>query len=172
MRAPAWLSDVVLRTPSERPILLGMSRPATLTIAVVLVWITAVTDALAAIGFFSVAATSSEPTVREAYEAAGLTGMSAEDVSGLFVMIAVLFLAMAVLEAVTAIFLGKGRSWARVVITVLLALSMVGDIYGLFQGVSELALSVVGLVLKVLVLWLMWNSRSNAWIHDRSSQRA
>lgn len=145
-----------------------MERPITLLIAVILVWITAVTDAVAGIAFVAIGATSSTSELKAAYEAAGIAGQT---FGGVFIMVGILFVAMAVLEAVCAVFLGRGASWARVVVTVLLVLSMIGDVTGFFQGGGELILSVVSLVVKVLVLWLMWNARSSAWIREKTASR-
>ena len=88
-----------------------MKRPVTLTIAVVLVWITAVFDALASVGFLAVAAAASTPegksSIAKSLADSGISDIPAGMIGTTFLVMAILFLAVAVVEIVVAIFLGR-----------------------------------------------------------------
>ena len=152
-----------------------MKRPVTLTIAVVLVWITAVFDALASVGFLAVAAAASTPgaeaDIEKSLAEGGLSGIPTGMIGTTFLVLAIVFLAMAVVEVVVAIFLGRGANWARVVITVFVGLGFVSSLVDIIQGGWGILLGSLSIVLKILVLWLLWNAQSTEWIREKSLQR-
>ena len=152
-----------------------MKRPVTLTIAVVLVWITAVFDALAALGFLGVAAATSIPegeaAIAKSLADGGISDIPAGMIGTTFLVLAILFLAIAVVEIVVAIFLGRGANWARVVITVFVGLGFVSSLVDIIQGGWGIFTGGLGIVLKIFVLWLVWNARSSEWIRENSLQR-
>ena len=88
-----------------------------------------------------------------------------------FLVLAILFLAIAVVEIVVAIFLGRGANWARVVITVFVGLGFVSSLIDIIQGGWGIITGGIGIVLKIVVLWLLWNARSSEWIREKSLQR-
>lgn len=147
----------------------------TLTIAVVLVWITAVFDALAALGFLGVAAAASIPegeaAIAKSLADGGISDIPAGMIGTTFLVLAILFLAIAVVEIVVAIFLGRGANWARVVITVFVGLGFVSSLVDIIQGGWGIFTGGLGIVLKIFVLWLVWNARSSEWIREKSLQR-
>lgn len=152
-----------------------MKRPVTVTIAVVLVWITAVFDALAALGFLGVAAAASIPegeaAIAKSLAEGGISDIPAGMIGTTFLVLAILFLAIAVVEIVVAIFLGRGANWARVVITVFVGLGFVSSLIDIIQGGWGIFTGGIGIVLKIFVLWLVWNARSSEWIREKSLQR-
>jgi hypothetical protein len=69
---------------------------------------------------------------------------------------------------------GAGRKWARIVATVLGALSIVGFLSTLAQGqqtVLGVVLSAITAILAVAILVLLWNRESGAY-YDAQSRRA
>ena len=65
-----------------------------------------------------------------------------------------------------AVYLARGRSWARIVVAVLVAISLVSGFAYLFQGfLLRFSLTVV---VDLVVLWLMFNASSSAYIRERS----
>jgi hypothetical protein len=61
---------------------------------------------------------------------------------------------------------GQGKSWARIVATVLGGLNIVFTLLGMTQGGStglSTALSLIGLVLAAVILWLLWRPESTAY---------
>lgn len=123
-----------------------MSRPLTLTIAVVLQWIAAVVAII------------------------GAVGVIVADFSFVGLIVSLVLIGIAVIRAIIAFSLARGHNWARILLTVfaiIAAFSAVTQIFG--GGVLS---GIVGLVIEVLVLWLMWNSSSSTYIKVKTAERA
>ena len=67
---------------------------------------------------------------------------------------------------------GAGKSWARVVATVLGALSVLSTVFSLTSGTGvTIAMQLLSLVLAVAILVLLWRPASSAYFQARSAQR-
>ena len=149
----------------------GMARPVTLTIAVALQWVAAVVAVISGLDLIVAAFAMSTEGVADQVEAS-LVNQGIVDVSGHFVVVGVfvagaLLLAMAFVRVMVGIYLFRGRSWAGIVITVLVLISMVGGMAYLFQG--YLLRAALTVVVDLVVLWLMFNASSSAFIRERSA---
>lgn len=147
-----------------------MSRPVSLTIAVVLQWVAAVGALLAGLDLATSAIALSGEGTKSALEQA-MIGQGVSDVSGRQLVIGVfmagmLVIALALVRVILAVYLGRGRNWARVVITVLVAFNLLSGVAYLFQ--DEQWRAVPTILLEVVILWLLYNSRSSAFIRERS----
>jgi hypothetical protein len=148
-----------------------MKRPVTLTIAVVLQWLAAVIAVIAGFDLIAAALEMSQAGVATQVEAA-LVNQGILDVSGEFVVVGVfvagvLLIAIAFVRVMVAVYLARGRNWARIVVAVLVLISLAGGVGYLFQGYVVQAALAVGV--DLVVLWLLFNSRSSAFIKERSS---
>jgi hypothetical protein len=147
-----------------------MRRPLSLTIAVVLQWAAAVVGVISALELITTAFELSKAGVAEQLEGA-LVNQGVVDVSGPFVVdgvfiAGVLLITLAFVRVMVAVYLGRGRSWARTVIAVLVGISLVGGVAYLFQGyLLRFALTVS---VDLLVLWLMFNISSSSYIREKS----
>ncbi len=76
------------------------------------------------------------------------------------------FLVFGVLWIVLGIFLRKGASWARIVLTVLVGLGLIFGLLGLTQDqpAALLALTVIQIVLYAALLLFMWRRESSDYI--------
>jgi hypothetical protein len=148
-----------------------MRRPLSLTIAVVLQWVAAVVGVISAFELIATAYELSKAGVADQLEGA-LVNQGVVDVSGPFVVAGVfiagvLLITIAFVRVMVAVYLGRGRSWARTVIAVLVGISLVGGFAYLFQGyLLRFALTVS---VDLLVLWLMFNTSSSAYIREKSA---
>jgi hypothetical protein len=147
-----------------------MSRPWTLTGAVVLQWLAAVIALLAGFDLLMSALELSNDSTKRALEQA-MTSQGVSDVSAAQVVFGVaiagvLVLAIALLRIVLAVYLARGRSWARLTITVLVLLNVLAGVVYLFQ--DEFWRGLPTILLELVVLWLLYNSRSSAYITERS----
>jgi hypothetical protein len=143
-----------------------MKRPVTLTIAVVLQWIAAGIAALVGLQLITAAIELSDKdtksAVGQAIVGAGVTNVSASlVVQGLFIAGAVV-LALAILRVILAVYLARGRNWARMVITILVVLNLLTGVAYLFQEAFWQGFGII--VLELVVLWLLFNPRSNSYI--------
>jgi lipid-A-disaccharide synthase-like uncharacterized protein len=153
-----------------------MKRPASLTIAVVLQYISAILGLIAGGAMFLSGLAAIDPEARRAFEDVmaqqGITGVTGADIGIGLAMIGVLIVAISVVRLIIAISLGRGRNWARVVITVFALLSMLMSVGQLFGGDAINILGgAVGIAIEVVILWLMWNGASSAYIRERTAVR-
>lgn len=149
-----------------------MNRPATITIAVVLQWIAAVVAALLGLELMTaalqLARADTEGAIGAAVKAQGITDVPATMiVLGVF-MAGALVLAIAILRVVLAVYLARGRGWARTIITILVALNLIAGVSYLFQ--AEWLRGVGVIVLELIVLWLLFNPAANAYVAARSDR--
>lgn len=151
-----------------------MKRPVSLTIAVVLQWISAVAGIIAGIGLLltSLAMLSSDArsAVEEALKEAGIADVSGSTVGAGLLVVAVLLLILSAVRVIVAVSLGRGRNWARILITVIAALDILVSLGQLIGG--EIISGLIGLAIEVVILWLIWNSASSAYIRERSAVRS
>lgn len=147
-----------------------MKRPITLTIAVVLQWVTALVAMVSAFDLIGAALNMSAEGVAE-----GLTGAlqasGINDVDGSLLVVGVfvagVFVAvLAVVKVVVATYLLQGRSWARLVLSVLIVLSIVSGLAYLVQGYVMRAALVVPV--DIVMLWLIFSAPSSEFIKERT----
>jgi hypothetical protein len=148
-----------------------MSRPISLTIAVVLQWVAAIVAVLSGLDLIVAAYSMSAEGVADQIEAA-LVNQGIVDVSGHFVVVGVfmagvLVMTIALVRVMAAIYLARGRSWARILITILVGINLVSGFAYLFQGYLLRASLVI--VVDLVVLWLLFNAQSSAYIRERSA---
>ena len=105
-----------------------MKRPASLTIAVVLQWVAAVIALLSGLDLIGAAFKMRGDEVTTQLEGV-LLNQGIADVPGKALVTAVfvagvLLLALAVIRVMVAVYLGQGRAWARIVVTVFVMLGV------------------------------------------------
>jgi hypothetical protein len=151
-----------------------MSRPVSLSIAVILQWIAAVVAIVSGLDLIAAAFAMSRAGIAEGLEAS-LQEQGVTDIAGSLLLIGVflagaVIIALALFRIVVAAYLWQGRNWARIVMAVLIALNIVGGVAYLFQGyVMRMLLTVP---VDIVVLWLMFNLQSSAYIKARSAAAA
>ena len=148
-----------------------MSRPVTLTIAVILQWIAAVGAVIGGLDLIFAAVEMRQEGVALQLEGA-LVNQGIIDVSGAtlvtgVLLAGVLLLVIAFIRVMVAVYLARGRNWARIVVALIVVVNMAGGLASLFEGYWVRALVVVAV--EVTVLWLLFNARSSAFIASRSA---
>ncbi len=123
-----------------------MSRPFTLTLAVLLVWIYVVLSIIEAFGVL------------------------VSDFSVVGLILSLIVTAVAVLAAIIALSLARGHNWARIVISVFAVIAVINEVTQIFSG--EVLLGILRLAIQVVVLWFMWNSSSAADNKVKTAARA
>ena len=151
-----------------------MKRPVSLTIAVVLQWIAAVTGlwvgSIMMIGSLAIFDQNARDEISKVLSEADVTNIDPAMVGMAFLVFSLLIVVVSIIRLIIAIALGRGRSWARIVLTVLSALSLAGAIGQVFGG--ELLTGLISAVIEVVILWLLWNSASSAYIKARTAEHA
>jgi hypothetical protein len=146
----------------------------TLTIAVILQWIAAIISIIAAVGLILGAFATLNSDVRDeinnALSSEGVTGISAGAISGGVFIAGLVVAAIAVIRVIVAMSLARGHNWARILISVVAILSLLGGIGTLLGG--NWLTGIVTIAVEVVILWLMWNSSSSAYIKVKTAERA
>jgi hypothetical protein len=145
-----------------------------LTIAVILQWIAAIISIIAAVGLILGAFATLNSDVRDeinnALSSEGVTGISAGAISGGVFIAGLVVAAIAVIRVIVAMSLARGHNWARILISVFAILSLLGGIGTLLGG--NWLTGIVTIAVEVVILWLMWNSSSSAYIKVKTAERA
>ena len=145
-----------------------------LTIAVILQWIAAVISIIAAVSLIFGALATLNSDVRDeinnALTSEGVTEISAAAITGGVFIAGLVVAGIAVIRVIVAFSLARGHNWARLLISVFAILSLLGGVGGLFGG--RVLEGIVTIVVELVILWLMWNSSSSAFIKVRTAERA
>lgn len=150
-----------------------MSRPVSITIAVIVQWAGAVVALIGGLDLIGAAVEMSRGGVSEQLEAT-LAAQGLEEISGSLLVVGVglagvLVCALALARVLVAGYLWQGRNWARLVIAVLVAINMVGAFAYLIEG-YWLRFAAAA-VIDVLMLWLMFNAQSSEFVAARRAAR-
>lgn len=143
-------------------------QPDSIATAVKLIWAQIGLSLVSAVITFAMLDT----IIDQALEDAGATSTITEDTirngaifgAGLGLVVGV------VLYALLAVFLTRGQSWARVLLTILGGFSLLFGLLGML-GAQPMVLQVitlVGLVLTAAMLWFLWQKESSAWLAGRA----
>lgn len=145
----------------------------TLTIAVVLQWIAAIIGIFGAVAVLGGALAMLNTNVRQSVDQVlsdeGISGSSVAIAGGLFVG-GLLLLAIAVVRAIVAVSLARGHSWARILISVIAVLYLIGGVGSVIGG--QWLTGIVSIAVELVILWLLWNSSSSAYIKVKTAERA
>ena len=149
-----------------------MKRPVTVTIAVVLQWVAAGIATFVGLELITAAIelsdADSESAVGQAIVASGITDVSASLVVRGLLLAGTVVLGLALLRIVLAVYLSRGRVWARLVITILVVLNALTGVAYLFQGAFWQGFGII--VLELVVLWLIYNPQASTFISDSTDQ--
>lgn len=142
-----------------------VKRPLSLSIVVLLQWIAALVGIFVGILIMLSAFAVNTADVRSAIDAAlaqeGVTGVSSRVLVLGIVASGLIAVGVSVVRAVIARSLGRGRNWARLLLTVLGVLNLLSGVLALFGDRWQTGATTV--VIEVAILWLMWNSASSAF---------
>jgi len=153
-----------------------MTRPLSLTIAVVLQWIAAILGLIGGLFLLGGAGAMASKTVRDqvdkAFADSGFESVTAATVAWGVLAAGIFVIVISVLRLIIAISLGRGHNWARILLTVFVALSLLSAVFELFQGGGAFWRGAGAIVIEIVILWLMWNSASSAYIQAKTAERA
>lgn len=129
----------------------ALARPGTVLTVVVLTFVQAAVDVIAGIGLIVASQDANLLASLEGGEAAVLTA-------------GIVTLLFGVAIAGLAVWLNGGANGARMTITVVMAIQIVGGFFTLFQfGTGQLAEAVMTLAVAIGVLALLWSERANEY---------
>lgn len=125
------------------------TRPTSVTVAVVLGWLSVVVDVAIGIALLALAGNASVLTALE---------LDASDAR----TYGIVSLALAVILAVVVSLLGRGSHISRVLVSIVMALRVGFGIWAIIAlGTSHLAEAIITIAIAVVVLALLWNEAAN-----------
>jgi len=147
-----------------------MTRPTTLTIAVVLQWIAAALLLIAGIIMLFGAGSAALTVTGDLESALKEAGIPIEVVRVGILGFGIFMIVLGVISAVIALSLARGHAWARIVLTVFSVLAIVSGVLELFNP-EMIWRGIAGIILQVIFLWLMWNASSSTYIAAKGLER-
>ncbi|MHB1211216.1 MAG: hypothetical protein ACYC0W_02980 [Candidatus Nanopelagicales bacterium] len=150
-----------------------MSRPVSITVAVILQWVGAVYVLILGFDLLAAGVGMTRTGIAAELEATlveqGITDLSGSIVVVSMILAGALMSAIALVRMVVSAYLWQGREWSRLVLTVLIALNVIGALAYLVQG--EWLRAVGAFVIDAIMLYLMFTSQSSAFIAQAGRAR-
>ena len=106
-------------------------RPSTVTIAVILIWLRfalTLAGAVSIVLFGTGVAASDQAVIAEELQRAELPAEWATTVGPILIVTGVAFLILAIIEAIFAVAIGRGSNVARILLTILIVLRLIGGL--------------------------------------------
>ncbi|MGH3346200.1 MAG: hypothetical protein ACRDO4_04410 [Nocardioides sp.] len=141
-------------------------RPASIDTAVKLIWVAVALTVLSTLLSFLYL----DDAVDSALESDTTGNLTEASARSAVIVVTILVLAIGVgLYAMLALFIGKGKNWARIVYTVLAAIFLLLGILGMGadQAVASMLLGVVQIVVTAATLFFLWKRESTDWLTGR-----
>ncbi|MFM9135043.1 MAG: hypothetical protein ACKOT0_06370 [bacterium] len=147
-----------------------MTRPVSVTIAMILVWIGAILMLLNVIGVIALAFGFRDPEIQKEIESALVANGLSENAENYFTFAlwtaAAIMLISGIVRIVLAIYLGRGYNWARIVITIFVVIGFIASLSTIFSGGWNILAGLIGCLIEVIILGLLWNARASVWFRD------
>jgi hypothetical protein len=129
----------------------AIARPGTVLTVVVLTWVQAAIDIIAGVALMIVSADANALADLDAGRGAVLTAGIVTTVFGILV-------------GLLAMWLNAGAPAARMTVSVVMAIQIVGGIVGLFSfGMAQISESIVTVLIAIGVLALLWSQKANEY---------
>lgn len=149
-------------------------RPPSVTIVVVLLWISFALILVSAIAAFfagtGLSAAGNEEQIAEELRALDLPASWAPAVGPIFLVIGGVLLVLALIQALFAVFISKGSNVARILLTVILVIRLVTSILGMFTASGNINIlfgTVLSVGLDIVILFLLYNAQANSFFTDK-----
>jgi hypothetical protein len=151
-------------------------RPSQVTVVVILIWIAfalTVVGAIATILVGTGIAASDPARVAEELKNLDLPESWATGVGPIIIVAGALMFVVAIIQAIFAVAIGRGSNVARILLTILIAIRVISGVvfivtsWGTETWMFGIFLSIA---LDIIVLLLLFNSKSNEFFTDRVKQ--
>ena len=150
-----------------------IERPSQVTIVVILIWISfalTVAGAIAVILVGTGIAASDQAAVAEQLKNLDLPQEWASTIGPIVIVTGALFFIIAIIEAIFAIAIGRGSNIARILLTIVIAIRLVGGLVFILTswGASSFTFGIfLDMGLGIIVLLLLFNHAANQFFTDR-----
>lgn len=146
-----------------------MKRPGSVTIVVVLQWIAATVGVISGLDLISSALHMTDLNLATEIEAT-LVANGVVDVNGgallqSMLVAGILTLVIAFIRVMVAVYLARGRAWARMILAIVAGLNLLGALGYLLHG--EWWRATVVVVVELVILGLLFNTKATAFIREQ-----
>ncbi len=152
-------------------------RPTTVTIAVVLIWLRfalTLAGAVSIVLFGTGVAASDQAVIAEELQRAELPAEWATTVGPILIVTGVVFLVLAIIEAIFAVAIGRGSNVARILLTIVIVLRLVGGLVLIlfdWGGNTFEYGTFLGMAVGIIMLLLLYNHSANQFFTDEVRAR-
>lgn len=130
---------------------IAVPRPTSVSVAIVIGWISVILDVVAAVALIALAGDD------DVTSALGTDGSTARTIG-------IVSLAMAAILALVVYLLGRGSNIARMLVTIVMLLRIGVAVWALVAfGTHQLAEAVFSMAIAVIALVLLWNDKANVF---------
>jgi hypothetical protein len=150
------------------------TRPGSVTIVVVLLWISFAAWIIAAITMFifgtGITSAGNIQEIEKELEKFGLPTAWAPGVGPTFLVIGAILVVFAIISALFAVFISKGSNVARILLTIIVAIRIVGSLSSLIAtdiGFSVVLSVIFSVAIDVVILFLLYNADANKFFTDK-----
>jgi hypothetical protein len=153
------------------------TRPSQVTIVVILIWIAfalTVVGAIATILAGTAIAASDQASVEQLLKDLDLPASWSTTAGPIVIVTGALFFIVALIEAIFAIAIGRGSNVARILLTILIIVRIIGGLVFILTswGTAAFMFGVfLDMGLAIIVLLLLFNSQSNEFFTDEVRAR-
>lgn len=156
---------------------MSRERPGSVTLVVVLIWIGFAFTLLGAVSVVLIGtglAASSPDVLASELQRLDLPASWAPGIGPIMIVAGAFLLVVALIYALFAIAISRGSNIARILLTIIIVVRLVGGVVTLVTGFGTdtwMFAVFLGLALDVVVLILLFNSAANAFFNDRVRAR-
>lgn len=150
------------------------TRPGSVTIVVVLLWISFAAWIIAAITMFifgtGITSAGNIEQIEQELEKFGLPASWAPGVGPTFLVLGGILVVFAIISALFAIFISKGSNVARILLTIIIAIRIIGSLSSLIAtdiGFSVIFSVIVSVAIDAVILFLLYNADANRFFTDK-----
>lgn len=152
-------------------------RPSTVTIAVILIWLRFALTLIGAVSivlFGTGVAASDQAVIAEELQRAELPAEWATTVGPILIVTGVAFLILAIIEAIFAVAIGRGSNVARILLTILIVLRLIGGLVLILFGWGGNSFeygTFLGMAIGIIMLLLLYNHSANQFFTNEVRAR-
>jgi hypothetical protein len=152
-------------------------RPSTVTIAVILIWLRfalTLAGAVSIVLFGTGVAASDQAVIAEELQRAELPAEWATTVGPILIVTGVAFLILAIIEAIFAVAIGRGSNVARILLTILIVLRLIGGLVLILFGWGGNSFeygTFLGMAVGIIMLLLLYNHAANQFFTNEVRAR-
>ncbi len=139
-----------------------VKRPFSVTLLVILTWISAILGVLSGILLLIISFTGDSDYI------SGELGVGTANAANILRVLGAVYIVVGLITALIASKLAAGSNGARIFLTVLEIITIISSVVAITQGDNSVETSspIPSLIISAIILVLLWNSKASAFFHQ------